>query len=138
MKTTPRSIAQALVALLSTADAASQGALVDAAVALYRRECPGKSLRLFPTLVLRELRRAQRRVDVRLCTPDGVAGNAQGLERAFADALQQEVTLEVQADASIVGGAVGYVQGRGFSERLDCSVQGALHMLHTLLRSSHA
>jgi len=132
MKISQKDIAKALVEA-SQEDASHMSAICDNAVLLFRRSNPGKSLRLFPSLVERMLQKKGFDAQATLITPDGNAGEAaESIRKILVDVMKRNVQLNEKADPSLAGGAVLIVG----DERFDISLSGALTNLRALLSTS--
>lgn len=134
MRYQPKDIARALVDIARNSANKHFDAEIDAAVQLFRLHNTGKSLRSFPTLVERELRKAGMDVRATLVTPTGDAGAiskdiARELQKIFDEGTVQ---LEQRADATMLGGAVLIVN----DERFDVSIPGSLARLRQHLKAS--
>ncbi|HVW67030.1 MAG TPA: F0F1 ATP synthase subunit delta [Candidatus Peribacteraceae bacterium] len=134
MRYHPKDIARALVDVARDPENKNLGVEIDEAVRLLRLHNPGKSLRSFPTLVERVLRKAGMDVTAVLITPTGDAGTvAKGIEKELQKIYHQKnVHLTQQADKDMIGGAVLIVN----DERFDISVPGALNRLRDYLKES--
>jgi len=133
MKYHPKDIARALVDVARDPEL-NLHAEIDEAVRLLRVHNPGKSLRNFPTLVERVLRKAGMDVGAVLITPTGDAGeSAKEIEKELKKIFHQKnVHLEQRADKDMIGGAVLIVN----DELFDVSVPGALMRLRDYFKES--
>lgn len=134
MKYTAKDIARALADMAGQKDGESHlSAHIDDALKLLRLHNPGRSVRSFPTLVERALRRAGKEVSAQLITPTGDAGeSAQAIEKTLKDVLKKDIVLNQVADPTMIGGAVLIVG----DELYDVSVPGALTHLSEYLKHS--
>ncbi|UPA23130.1 F0F1 ATP synthase subunit delta [Candidatus Peribacteria bacterium] len=132
MKIKPEHIAQALADLSLTIPQEQFSDEVDSALMYMRQNSPGKSIRQFPYVLERVLRRKGRMFSAVLSTPTGEPGeHATAIQKILENHFKHEVELDVVADPSLIGGAVLRVQ----DELFDLSAAGALELLRSYLVS---
>ena len=130
MKYSAKDIARALADMAGETHLSTH---VDDALRLLREHNPGRSVRSFPTLVERALRRAGKEVSATLVTPTGDAGaTASHIQKTLQDILKKEVHLTQTAEPEMIGGAVLMVG----DELYDLSIPGALENLSEYLQNS--
>ena len=133
MKYKSRPIAKALIELAKTLPESEHGALLDAALRMLEHTGLTREIRIFPRLVLQELKKQESLIFATLTTPEGSAGaHAKSIESLLHKALDMKVSLDEVAEPAAIGGA----RLSFGDERYDRSIRAALDQFASHVRAS--